>query len=251
MVLTVPGDIGAARRRSAHRRRGTGAVRPGRHGGQQRRDLHCQAIHRLHRRRLRRRHRSEPARLLRGVPRRRRRDAVHDGGGHLVNISTSLVDHANSQVPSALASLTKGGLNAVTKALAIEYADRGDPGQRRRARRHPHPDARPSSYEALAKLHPVGQIGEIDDVVDAVLYLENAPIRHRRDPARRRWPKRRPLIKEVLRGVLDRVEGRHRRTRTADGWPRCSPRTRSSRACAPTAWGARASPSTTTASRSA
>ena len=38
-----------------------------------------------------------------------------DGGGHIVNISTSLVDHATSAVPSALASLTKGGLNAVTK----------------------------------------------------------------------------------------------------------------------------------------
>jgi NAD(P)-dependent dehydrogenase (short-subunit alcohol dehydrogenase family) len=46
-------------------------------------------------------------------------------GGHVVNISTSLVDHANSAVPSALASLTKGGLNAVTKSLAIEYAGRG------------------------------------------------------------------------------------------------------------------------------
>ena len=32
----------------------------------------------------------------------------------------------------------------------------------------------PSSYDALAKLHPVGRLGEIDDVVDAVLYLENA-----------------------------------------------------------------------------
>jgi NAD(P)-dependent dehydrogenase (short-subunit alcohol dehydrogenase family) len=43
-------------------------------------------------------------------------------GGHLVNISTSLVDHAGSALPSALAPLTKGGLNAVTKELAIEYA---------------------------------------------------------------------------------------------------------------------------------
>jgi NAD(P)-dependent dehydrogenase (short-subunit alcohol dehydrogenase family) len=32
----------------------------------------------------------------------------------------------------------------------------------------------PSDYDALAALHPVGRIGEIDDVVDAVLYLENA-----------------------------------------------------------------------------
>src|SRR3978361_944511 len=51
--------------------------------------------------------------------------AMLDGeGGHVVNISTSLVDHANSAVPSALAALTKGGLNAVTKSLAIEYAAR-------------------------------------------------------------------------------------------------------------------------------
>ncbi len=50
---------------------------------------------------------------------------VLKAGGHVVNISTSLVDQTNSQVPSALASLTKGGLNAATKALAIEYAGRG------------------------------------------------------------------------------------------------------------------------------
>ena len=47
------------------------------------------------------------------------------GRGHVVQISTSLIDHANSNVPSVLASLTKGGLNAATKSLAIEYAQRG------------------------------------------------------------------------------------------------------------------------------
>ena len=46
-------------------------------------------------------------------------------GGHLVNISTSLAEHADSSLPSALASLTKGGLNAVTRELAIEYAKHG------------------------------------------------------------------------------------------------------------------------------
>jgi NAD(P)-dependent dehydrogenase (short-subunit alcohol dehydrogenase family) len=98
-----------------------------------------------------------------------------EGGGHLVNISTSLVDHARSDSPSALASLTKGGLNAVTKALAIEYADRGIRSNAValgviRTPMHP-----PSTYEALAATHPLGRLGEIDDVVDAVVYLENAP----------------------------------------------------------------------------
>src|SRR4051794_41102131 len=47
------------------------------------------------------------------------------GSGHVVQITTSLVDHANSSVPAVLAALTKGGLNAATKSLAIEYAKRG------------------------------------------------------------------------------------------------------------------------------
>ena len=95
-------------------------------------------------------------------------------GGHVVNVSTSLVDHANSAVPSAMASLTKGGLNAVVKSLAIEYADR-----RIRSNavalgiiRTPMHDE--TSYDALAAMHPLSRIGEVDDVVDAVLYLENA-----------------------------------------------------------------------------
>jgi NAD(P)-dependent dehydrogenase (short-subunit alcohol dehydrogenase family) len=98
-----------------------------------------------------------------------------EGGGHIVNISTSLVDHANSAVPSALASLTKGGLNAATKALAVEYAGRGIRANAVALGVIRTPMHEPASYDALAKLHPVGRLGEIDDVVDAVLYLENAP----------------------------------------------------------------------------
>jgi NAD(P)-dependent dehydrogenase (short-subunit alcohol dehydrogenase family) len=94
--------------------------------------------------------------------------------GHIVQITTSLVDHANSQVPSALVSLTKGGLNAATKALAIEYATRGirvnavAPGI---IRTPMHP---PDTHSALDRMHPVGHMGEISDIVDAVLYLESA-----------------------------------------------------------------------------
>jgi NAD(P)-dependent dehydrogenase (short-subunit alcohol dehydrogenase family) len=96
------------------------------------------------------------------------------GGGHVVNISTSLVDHANSGVPSALASLTKGGLNAVTRSLAIEYASRGvrvnavSPGVIRTSM-HP-----ADTHDTLAGLHPVGRMGDISDVVDAITYLETA-----------------------------------------------------------------------------
>lgn len=98
-----------------------------------------------------------------------------DGGGHVVNVSTSLVDHANSQIPSALASLTKGGLNAVTRSLSVEYADRGIRFNAVALGVIRTPMHDPSTHEALAKLHPLGRLGEINDVVDAVLYLEQAP----------------------------------------------------------------------------
>lgn len=96
-------------------------------------------------------------------------------GGHLVTISTSLVEHANSAVPSALASLTKGGLNAATRALAVEYAMRGIRSNAVALGIIKTPMHQPSEYAALAALHPVGHLGEVGDVVDAVLYLENAP----------------------------------------------------------------------------
>jgi NAD(P)-dependent dehydrogenase (short-subunit alcohol dehydrogenase family) len=100
---------------------------------------------------------------------------LSQGGGHVVNVSTSLVDHASTNVPSALASLTKGGLNAVTKSLAIEYAARAirvNAVALGVIRTPMHPA---ETHEGLAALHPVGRMGEIDDVVEAITYLESAP----------------------------------------------------------------------------
>jgi NAD(P)-dependent dehydrogenase (short-subunit alcohol dehydrogenase family) len=96
------------------------------------------------------------------------------GGGHVVQITTSLVDHARSAVPSVLASLTKGGLAAATRSLAIEYAKRGirvnavSPGDIK-SPMHP-----AESQKALAALEPIGRMGEISDIVEAILYLETA-----------------------------------------------------------------------------
>jgi len=97
-----------------------------------------------------------------------------EGGGHLVTVSTSLVDQANAKVPAALASLSKGGLNAVTKALAVEYADRGIRSNAVALGIIKTPMHDPSTHEALAALHPMGRLGEVDDVVDAIMYLETA-----------------------------------------------------------------------------
>ncbi len=97
------------------------------------------------------------------------------GSGHVVSITTSLVDHPSAKVPSVLASLSKGGISAATKSLAIEYAKRGirvnavSPGI---IKTPMHP---PETHEFLSALHPVGRMGEIEDVVGAVLFLETAP----------------------------------------------------------------------------
>jgi NAD(P)-dependent dehydrogenase (short-subunit alcohol dehydrogenase family) len=96
------------------------------------------------------------------------------GHGHVVTITTSLVDQPMSSVPAALASLTKGALSAATKALAIEYAKTGirvnavSPGI---IKTPMHP---PEAHQALAALHPVGRMGDVSDIVDAVLYLDGA-----------------------------------------------------------------------------
>jgi NAD(P)-dependent dehydrogenase (short-subunit alcohol dehydrogenase family) len=101
-------------------------------------------------------------------------EMLKQGSGHIVSITTSLTDHAVAAVPTVLANLTKGGINSATKALAIEYAAKGirvnavSPGT---VKTPMHP---PETHEFLAALHPMKRMGEIRDIVEAVLYLESA-----------------------------------------------------------------------------
>lgn len=96
-------------------------------------------------------------------------------GGHVVNLTTTLVERADAKVPSVLASLTKGGLAAATKSLAIEYARDGirvnavSPGV---VDTPMHADG---TQAFLAGMHPQGRLGKIADIVHGVLYLETAP----------------------------------------------------------------------------
>ena len=102
------------------------------------------------------------------------RQMLTQGGGHVVNITTTLVNQPVKGVPSALASLTKGGLDAVTRSLAIEYADKGIrvnavvPGVIKT------PMHAAETHKFLAGLHPLGRLGEVQEIVEAVLYLESA-----------------------------------------------------------------------------
>jgi NAD(P)-dependent dehydrogenase (short-subunit alcohol dehydrogenase family) len=96
------------------------------------------------------------------------------GGGHIVQITTSLIDHARSAVPSVLASLTKGSLNAATKSLAIEYAKRNIRVNAVALGIIKTPMHPPETHAQLGTMHPVGHMGEISDIVDAILFLETA-----------------------------------------------------------------------------
>lgn len=95
--------------------------------------------------------------------------------GHVVNITTALVDQPVAGVNAALANLTKGGLQSVTKALAIEYAAAGirvnaiAPGVIQT------PMHAPETHEFLKGLHPIHRLGQIPEIVDALLYLDAAP----------------------------------------------------------------------------
>lgn len=95
-------------------------------------------------------------------------------GGHVVNMTTSLLDQPNSGVPAGLTALTKGGLAAVTRSLAIEYAHRGirvnaiSPGN---IATPMHAD---DDTAALAAMHPLGRMGSIGDILEGIRYLEAA-----------------------------------------------------------------------------
>ena len=102
-------------------------------------------------------------------------EMLRRGRGHVVNISATVAARADSGSPSVLTALTKGGLAAATKSLAIEYASRGirvnavSPGI---IQTPMHP---PEEYAGLGPQIPLGRVGQISDVVGAVLYLESAP----------------------------------------------------------------------------
>ena len=99
---------------------------------------------------------------------------VQQGGGNVINITTSAVDHPQRQSHMSIVALTKGGLAAVTRSLAIEYASHGirvnavAPG----VIKDPRYDL--ATYEGQVELHPLGRLGQAQDVIDAILYLDQA-----------------------------------------------------------------------------
>jgi NAD(P)-dependent dehydrogenase (short-subunit alcohol dehydrogenase family) len=96
------------------------------------------------------------------------------GRGHIVTVTSSLVDQPMSSVPGVLTSLTKGALNAATRALAIEYAKNGVRVNAVSAGIINTPMHSPEIHPFFASLHPMGRMEEISEIVDAILYLDSA-----------------------------------------------------------------------------
>jgi len=102
------------------------------------------------------------------------RQMKQQGAGHVVNITTTLADQPIAGVPASIPVLTKGGLNAVTAALAIEYANDGVRFNAIGAGIIDTPMHKPETHGFLKTLHPIQRIGKVSEIVDAVLYLTEA-----------------------------------------------------------------------------
>lgn len=102
------------------------------------------------------------------------RQMLRQDAGHIVNITTTLADQPVAGVPASIPILTKGGLNAVTAALAIEYAHTGIRVNAIGAGIIDTPMHRPETHGFLKTLHPIQRIGKVSEIVDAVLYLTDA-----------------------------------------------------------------------------
>jgi len=95
-------------------------------------------------------------------------------GGSVISITSAMVDHPIAGVKSSIPMVTKGGLNAITVSLALEYAKDGirfnavAPGVVNT------PMHANDSKEVLQGLSPMGEISEVQDIVDAVIYLTEA-----------------------------------------------------------------------------
>jgi NAD(P)-dependent dehydrogenase (short-subunit alcohol dehydrogenase family) len=97
------------------------------------------------------------------------------GGGQILTITTTLAQQPVAGVNAALTSLTKGGLNSATRALAIEYAADGIRVNAIAPGIVDTPMHKPENHEFLKGLHPIARLASVQEIVDAALFLVRAP----------------------------------------------------------------------------
>lgn len=97
------------------------------------------------------------------------------GSGQVITITTSLVEQPIAGVNAALTSLTKGGLNAVTRQLAIEYAAENIRINAIAPGIIDTPMHKADHHEQLRRLHPIARLGTVEEIVAAALFLVRSP----------------------------------------------------------------------------
>jgi NAD(P)-dependent dehydrogenase (short-subunit alcohol dehydrogenase family) len=103
------------------------------------------------------------------------RHMQQNGGGQIINITTTLAQQPVAGVAAALTSLTKGGLNSVTRGLAIEYAAEGIRVNAIAPGIVDTPMHKPENHESLKRLHPIARLATVQEIVEATLFLVRAP----------------------------------------------------------------------------
>ena len=97
-------------------------------------------------------------------------------GGHVVNVSAAVTYASGAGIPAGLTALTRGGLAAATRSLAVEYASRGirvnavSPGIIQTPVHLGDGTGDPGGW-----FPPLGRVGQVSDIVDGVLFLEASP----------------------------------------------------------------------------
>ena len=100
---------------------------------------------------------------------------ARESGGSIVSITASLADNPIAGANASIPMITKGGINAITRSLAIEYAKDGIRVNAVAPGVVDTPLHRNNPKDFLKGLSPMGSISTVQEIVDAVIYLTEAP----------------------------------------------------------------------------